>query len=78
MNEEEALEALDDFGEKWNSKYVFGGYAVEIWRDDYRVSLDSIWREDLENLSEDERKAFMDFVGEVDELDEENMSAWWD
>ena len=34
--------------------------------------------EDLENLSEDERKAFMDFVGEVDELDEENMSAWWD
>ena len=67
-----------EFSEKWNSKYVFGGYAVEIWRDDYRVSLDSIWREDLENLSEDERKAFMDFVGEVDELDEENMSAWWD
>ena len=52
--------------------------ADMLWRDDYRVSLDSIWREDLENLSEDERKAFMDFVGEVDELDEENMSAWWD
>ena len=66
------------FSVKWNNKYVFGGYAVEIWRADYRVSLDSIWREDLENLTEDEQEAFIDFVGEVDELDKENMSAWWD
>ena len=39
-----------EFSEKWNSKYVFGGYAVEIWRDDYRVSLDSIWRRSRKSL----------------------------
>ncbi len=30
------------------------------------------------DIAKNEEKAFMDFVGEVDELDEENMSAWWD
>ena len=78
QNGSPSVREMLEFSEKWNNKYVFGGYAVEIWRDDYRVSLDSIWREDLENLTEDERNAFIDFVGEVDELDEENMSAWWD
>ena len=78
QNGSPSVREMLEFSEKWNNKYVFGGYAVEIWRADYRVSLDSIWREDLENLTGDERKAFIDFVGEVDELDEENMSAWWD
>lgn len=78
QNGSPSVREMLEFSEKWNNKYVFGGYAVEIWRDDYRVSLDSIWREDLENLTADERKAFIDFAGEVDELDEENMSAWWD
>lgn len=78
QNGSPSVREMLEFSEKWNNKYIFGGYAVEIWRADYRVSLDSIWREDLENLTEDERKAFIGFVGEVDELDEENMSAWWD
>ena len=78
QNGSPSVREMLEFSEKWNNKYVFGGYAVEIWRADYRVSLDSMWREDLENLTADERKAFIDFVGEVDELDEENMSAWWD
>ena len=78
QNGSPSIREMLEFSSKWNNKYVFGGYAVEIWRDDYRVSLDSIWREDLEDLTKKERKAFIDFVGEVDELDEENMSAWWD
>ena len=66
------------FSEKWNSKYEFGGYVVEIGRADYRVSIDAIHRSDLEDLTEEERKAFIEFVGDVDECDENELSAWWD
>ena len=51
QNGSPSIREMLEFSGKWNNKYVFGGYAVEIWRDDYRVSLDSIWREDLEDLT---------------------------
>lgn len=77
-NDSPTIEEMVAFSEKWEGKYVFGGYAVEVEREDYRVSIISIRRRDTEDLSEEEKKAFIAFAGEADEFDEETFFAWWD
>ena len=70
------IEELIRFAENYEG-YEFDGYAVDIERDDYRVSIEAIHKDGP--VDNDELKAFIKEFRYADEFDiDDGLYAWWD
>lgn len=83
QNRSPCIQEFLEFAQKWNSQdgyYCFDGYVVSESRDDYRVSINAIRRNNGNFTGLDERFAFEDLIRESDawEINKRRVYAWWD
>lgn len=77
QNDGSTVGEILQFMEKY-PEYKAIGYAISLEREDYRVTLEGVYK-DTEAASEDEMNDFMELFGAADELNTEGyMRAWFD
>jgi len=79
QNYSPTIDKLVELGKKFQQndlKLLYSGYAVSIDRDDYRVSIDTIYG-DFENITDEELKQEIENLSKTaDEVS--NDRIWWD
>lgn len=77
QNDSPTIEEIVEYAENMGGGYVFGGYAVSVNRDDYRVDITTISKDGPIDRSEE--LSFIDKFRFADEFDvEDGLYAWYD